>query len=100
MPTRRRRLPRSGPTIRCCTIRSAGTSTWARASASENRMKSTDLETLAAQVRYLTDRQEILDCLNRYCRGLDRLDPELIASAYHPDAVDNHYTFVGGVAAF
>ena len=63
-------------------------------------MEPKDLEALAAKVRYLGDRQEILDCLNRYCRGLDRLDPELIASAYHPDAVDNHYTFVGGVEAF
>lgn len=60
-------------------------------------MDSKQLEALAAEVRYLRDRQEILDCLNRYCRGLDRLDPELIASAYHPDAIDNHYTFVGGV---
>lgn len=63
-------------------------------------METQDFATLAAQVRYLQDRQEILDCLNRYCRGLDRLDPELLASAYHPDALDNHYTFVGGVEAF
>ncbi len=63
-------------------------------------METQSLEALAARVRYLSDRQEILDCLNRYCRGLDRLDPQLLASAYHPDAIDNHYTFVGGVEAF
>jgi hypothetical protein len=59
-----------------------------------------DIEGLRREVRQLRDRQDILDCLQRYCRGLDRLDPELIASAYHPDAVDNHYLFVGGVEAF
>jgi SnoaL-like domain len=26
----------------------------------------------------------------RYCRGLDRLDAELVASAFHADAVDHH----------
>lgn len=36
------------------------------------------------------DRQEITDCLLRYCRGIDRHDKELMASAYHPDAVDQH----------
>ena len=28
----------------------------------------------------------------RYCRGVDRCDAELIASAFHPDAVDEHGT--------
>lgn len=57
-------------------------------------------EALAREVRYLRDRLEILDCINRYCRGLDRLDPELVASSYHDDAIDNHYDFVGGKQAF
>ena len=57
-------------------------------------------EALVRDVRYLRDRLEILDCVNRYCRGLDRLDPELVADSYHDDAIDNHYDFVGGKDAF
>ncbi len=33
----------------------------------------------------------------RYCRGIDRLDFELVRAAYHPDAVDHHTGFTGGV---
>lgn len=46
-------------------------------------------------LRELQDRQEILDCLMRYARGVDRLDRELILSAYHEDAIDDHGMFVG-----
>lgn len=38
----------------------------------------------------LVDRQQILDCLYRYARGLDRKDLDLLRSAYHPDATDHH----------
>ncbi len=31
----------------------------------------------------------------RYCRGVDRLDLELMASAYHDDATDDHGVYVG-----
>ncbi len=31
----------------------------------------------------------------RYCRGVDRLDFELMVSAYHDDATDDHGVFVG-----
>jgi hypothetical protein len=55
---------------------------------------------LARDVRHLRDRQEILDCINLYGRGLDRLDADLIRNAYHPDAIDQHGPFVGGVDAF
>jgi len=48
----------------------------------------------------LSDRQQILDCVHRYCRGVDRFDRELLLSAYHPDAVDDHGVFVGNAAAF
>jgi hypothetical protein len=48
----------------------------------------------------LIDRQEILDCLLRYCRGVDRFDRELVLSAYHPDAIDDHGAFVGKPSAF
>ncbi len=55
---------------------------------------------LAAMVRELKDRQEIYDCIMRYCRGIDRLDRAMLLSAYHPDAVDDHGTYVGGVEGF
>jgi hypothetical protein len=41
-------------------------------------------------VEYLLDRQEIYDCICRYTRGVDRHDPEIIVSAYHPDGFDEH----------
>lgn len=47
-------------------------------------------------LRDLIARQEIQDCLTRCARGVDRLDAEVIRSAYHPDAVDDHGMFVGG----
>jgi len=58
------------------------------------------LDELRREIRSLRDRRDILDCVNSYGRGLDRLDPALIRDAYHPDAVDNHGPFVGGVDAF
>jgi len=57
----------------------------------------TELETL---VREMKDRQEIYDCIMRYCRGIDRLDRDVLLSAYHPDAADDHGTFVGPVDKF
>ena len=48
----------------------------------------------------LKDRQDIFDCLIRYCRGMDRFDRDVLASAYHPDAMDDHGEYVGGVAGF
>ncbi len=58
-----------------------------------------DLTTLATQLRYLLDRQEISDCLMRYARGVDRHDETLLASAFHTDAIDNHGPFTGTVHA-
>lgn len=40
------------------------------------------------QIEELVARQEIWDALMRYVRGVDRRDAEMIASAYHSDAVD------------
>ena len=55
----------------------------------------------AALAREMKDRQEIYDCIMRYCRGIDRLDREVLLSAYHPDAIDDHgSTYVGGVEGF
>ncbi len=52
------------------------------------------------EVQRLLDRQAILDCLHRYTRGLDRHDTELIASAFHEDALDNHGEFFGTPGEF
>jgi 3-phenylpropionate/cinnamic acid dioxygenase small subunit len=41
-------------------------------------------------IRVLLDHQEISDCLLRYARGVDRVDEDLIRSAFFPDAVDFH----------
>ena len=54
----------------------------------------------AELVRELKDRQEIYDCIMRYCRGIDRLDRDLLLSAYHPDAIDDHGTYAGAVEGF
>jgi hypothetical protein len=52
------------------------------------------------RIQSLIDRQEILNCLHRYTRGVDRLDADLIRSAYHPGAVDDHGAFCGPVEEF
>ena len=57
-------------------------------------------EDLARIVRELKDRQDIRDALVRYCRGVDRLDREMLLSAYHPGAIDDHGVFVGDREAF
>ena len=55
---------------------------------------------LRAQVRQLSDRSEIWDCMQRYARGIDRQDRALLRSAYHDGAVDDHVGFVGVVDDF
>ena len=39
-------------------------------------------------------------CLSDYCRGIDRCDADLVASVYHPDATDDHGSFVGSGVDF
>jgi ketosteroid isomerase-like protein len=41
-------------------------------------------------IRDLIDEREIRNTLSRYWRGVDRLDLDLMASAFHADAVDHH----------
>lgn len=48
----------------------------------------------------IVDREEIRNVLTRYCRGVDRGDRNLIRSAYHEDAWDDHGTFEGPAHAF
>ena len=50
--------------------------------------------------------QEVLDCEEvknvhlRDCRGIDRMDWDLVRSCYHPDAIDDHGDYIGGVDGF
>ena len=48
----------------------------------------------------LLARAEIHDVVLRYCRGIDRLDPDLVRSCYHPGATDEHGSFTGDVEAY
>lgn len=45
---------------------------------------------LREKLQSIVDRDEIEQCLLRYCRGVDRCDKELMLSSYHPDAIDDH----------
>lgn len=58
------------------------------------------LSSTIPEVQYLLDRQAILDCVNRYARGIDRHDEEIMLSVYHPDGIDEHGHFNGGRDAF
>ena len=58
-------------------------------------------DALSREIRRLNDRAEIEDCIQRYCRGADRLDRELLLSAYHPGATDDRGDiFTGSPAEF
>jgi hypothetical protein len=46
------------------------------------------------------DRFEIEQTLFRYARGVDRKEWELVRSVYHPDAIDDHGAYSGGVDGF
>ncbi len=48
----------------------------------------------------LADRQAISDLVLTYCRGIDRLDRDLVASCFHADATDTHGSFRGTIAEF
>ena len=56
--------------------------------------------TLPPALQAVVDKSEIRDVFARYCRGIDRLDAELIASVYHPDAYDDHGTYKGSASGF
>jgi len=58
-----------------------------------------DSPELVARLGALLDRQQILDCLTRFRRGMDRFDRELFLTAFHPDAVIDAGDFVGGPEA-
>ena len=51
-------------------------------------------------LRQLLHRSAIVDVLHRYCRAVDRLDPALLATCYHPDGTDDHGIFEGSAADY
>ena len=53
-----------------------------------------------AQLRELLDRQAIWSVLLRYARGIDRWDREMLRSSYWDDAIDDHFSYVGGPDVF
>ena len=46
-------------------------------------------------IHRLLDEHQIRRVLLDYCRGIDRGDVALVDSVYHPDATDDHGSFVG-----
>jgi len=54
---------------------------------------------MLARFEHLINRQEILDCLTRFSRGMDRFDRDVFLSAFHSDAVIAAGEYVGGPVA-
>ena len=46
--------------------------------------------TLNQAMELLAAKHSIRDCVNRYGRGIDRHDEDLLRSVFHADAIDNH----------
>lgn len=51
-------------------------------------------------IRRLIDKDAIREVTVRYARGIDRHDAEIMASAYHPGATDDHGGYAGTAAGF
>ncbi len=58
------------------------------------------MDTGGLQAQRAQDRQDIQDCLFRYVRGVDRKNWDLVRSAYHADAYDDHGNYKGGIDGF
>jgi SnoaL-like domain len=48
-------------------------------------------------VEFLAARAEIRDVVYRWCRAIDRLDYSSIKTLFHPDAIDSHGMYDGGI---
>jgi ketosteroid isomerase-like protein len=51
-------------------------------------------------LRRVIAKDQIREVIGRYARGIDRLDWDLVRACYHPDAIDDHGVFRGGVDGF
>ena len=56
--------------------------------------------TTAGREKRSADLEALRDVVLRYCAGIDRLDPETMRSAYWPEAIDDHGSFVGNAWEF
>jgi hypothetical protein len=56
--------------------------------------------TIDETLQDLGSRLAIQHALSLYCRGIDRLDEQLIAAAYWPDAAEDHGIFKGSASEF
>lgn len=45
----------------------------------------------------IADRMQIQDMMYRWCRSVDRLDFDAMRTVFHPDAIDTHGAYNGGV---
>jgi SnoaL-like domain len=52
------------------------------------------------QLQRLLDIEAIKDVHARYCRGIDRMDWDIVRGCYHPEAIDDHGPFKGGLDDF
>ena len=50
------------------------------------------------RLQELLDKDEIRDVIARSCRAIDRLDPELLSTCFHPDATVNYSPLYEGPA--
>jgi ketosteroid isomerase-like protein len=57
-------------------------------------------DTVTNELQRLVDEAAIRRLHLEYCRGIDRRDWDLVRSCYHPDAIDYHGPFTGGVEQF
>jgi hypothetical protein len=55
-----------------------------------NEMTEAELQELLTTTRYVKDRMDILDCIQRESRARDRQDVEQIAGCWWPEGVDEH----------
>jgi hypothetical protein len=60
----------------------------------------TDVDGNAVDIRLemLLDEREIKNCVLRYCHGTDRLDWQMVAESYLPQAADDHGAFQGNAS--
>jgi hypothetical protein len=59
-----------------------------------------ELDEILTTVRYLKDRQDILDCIQRESRARDRQDVEQIASCWWDDGFDEHGPYIVGLPEY
>ncbi len=52
------------------------------------------------QLQELLDREAIKEVIYRWCRGVDRLDWDLVRSCYHDGALEDHGVFNGSAEEF